>query len=63
MAVAVMIKPKKKQLVVGEMDLDKAVASPAQMEAEAKENELAETKKREKYRAAAMKALSIAKGK
>ena len=39
MAVAVMIKPKKKQLVVGEMDLDKAVASPAQMEAEAKENE------------------------
>lgn len=56
-----MVKPKKavkKQEVVGEMDLDNIVASPAQMAGLEKENEDLEASKRAKYRAAAMKAIT-----
>lgn len=58
----IMGKPKKKapqrEQVVGEMDLDKIVASPAQMAELEKENEAIEAKKKAKYRATAMKAIT-----
>ena len=59
-----MSKPKKspqKEHVVGEMDLDKAVASPYQMAMAAKEEAKEVAKKTEGYRKRALSAMSIKK--
>lgn len=66
MALSIMAKPKikqKKQEVVGEMDLDKIVASPYQMELAAKEKEKEEAKKAARFKAEAMKRMAIPTGK